>query len=217
MVTLENMLPFRTTAKSSDEAICLGSMLGLDTGSIAEAPKESRMKLVWSRLPEIPSGVIFWPQPKLKQEGFRWAPSTLLNATYQLIDHKWEAGKATLCPEGLQVRYPGRKLGCVLGNAIRSLFRMMNPLGTIYCVSCLENDSIGKAQFETFDPWLLESKHTSRATLWMISPHDLDDRVGDDIEALLLLVYAKKDGVKFARSVFPVSQLGFFDEAWRRS
>lgn len=63
MACLQRLLPFRATTKASDEAICLVNMLKLGIQSILSAPKDKRMEILWSIMPQIPPDVIFWIGP----------------------------------------------------------------------------------------------------------------------------------------------------------
>ena len=104
----------RVVSFASDEPLCIAALLGLPSRGIAELPAEERMTELWRLMKpgDIPQWVVFLNRPKLAQPGFRWAPRTLM------LGDRWDFGFAllapikgvrygTLCPEGLQVHYPG--------------------------------------------------------------------------------------------------------------
>ncbi len=95
---------WRTTSWAEDESICYANILGMDTKRLLNAPGGDRMRLFWSLQKEIPSAILFEPGQKLQDDGFRWAPSSLLNMRmdedYQLsICQDW----AYVSPQGLFV------------------------------------------------------------------------------------------------------------------
>lgn len=131
---LEVQLQYGMTSKSSDEAICIGNILDLDTRSILSARKERRMEVLWTLMPHIPSDVIYWSLPTLEKKGFRWAPSSFLNCRHDLYQQSgFQNGQ--LNPRGLLVRYPGRQLGCPRDLKLTRQFRMVDACDTIYLVS----------------------------------------------------------------------------------
>jgi len=61
----KSALAFRSTSVASDEALCLGTLLGLDPAEIVNTPTEDRMKKIWSLEPEYYAATVFWTGPKL--------------------------------------------------------------------------------------------------------------------------------------------------------
>ncbi|KAI1448494.1 hypothetical protein F5Y02DRAFT_376426 [Annulohypoxylon stygium] len=107
-------LNFRSTSVSDDEPLCLGNLLGVDAESVARAGSNGdparirieRMKLIWKSLPQQFSSTIFWNAEKMNDEGFRWAPASLMgyghgNASTCSEEAHWEMGR------GLIVTLPG--------------------------------------------------------------------------------------------------------------
>lgn len=199
-----NMLPFRATSRLSDEAVCLAALLGIDTASILDTPANQRMEKLWSIMPSIPSGCIFWIGPKLTAKGFRWAPATFLNGK-DLIKNR-DTGIACLTEKGLQVQYPGWMLGCYRGKNLQAQFRMMDVSGRIYMVSCF--DGISRQYLppdSDLDPWT----SASEGTLHVISQFDLDD-AGDNetklcYDAVLVLAYGVDQDELLVHYVCPVT------------
>ena len=71
---------YRQTSVASDEALCLGTILGLSTSEILSAMPEERMQIFWSMIPKVPVDFLFYNGPTCDKEGFRWAPRTLLRS-----------------------------------------------------------------------------------------------------------------------------------------
>jgi len=71
----------RSVTKPADEALCLGTLLGLDTARIIEGPVAQRMNRFWSLLTSVPAEVIFYSGDHIKDPGYRWAPASLLQET----------------------------------------------------------------------------------------------------------------------------------------
>jgi hypothetical protein len=85
VVALAAALRFRSTSVASDEALCLSTMLRLDTKAIASVTGQSecdtqhkRMELFWSSLKEVPSDIAIFNCRKLTSHGLQWAPLSFL-------------------------------------------------------------------------------------------------------------------------------------------
>ena len=100
----------------TDEALCIATLLRLDSETIARAVPTCRMEAVWklmSRMPRgIPSTIIFNTLPRLTTPGFGWAPSTLManDSRSDLSFGLPHSRKGTLKNAGLKVEYEGWKL-----------------------------------------------------------------------------------------------------------
>ena len=82
LVTLEEALQFRSVSVRSDEPLLLGNLLGLDVAKILNGPEDTRIHRMWSLMPSavrgIPKAIVFRLGPRLKEEGYHWAPATLM-------------------------------------------------------------------------------------------------------------------------------------------
>ncbi len=76
-------LRWRSTSKADDETLAIAGILGIDASELLKYDGEERKAVFWKLLKSIPKGVIHLPGPKLRLNGFRWAPKTLL---YQPLD-----------------------------------------------------------------------------------------------------------------------------------
>ncbi|KAI1624395.1 hypothetical protein EDD37DRAFT_410883 [Exophiala viscosa] len=110
--TLRYALSKRSTSWASDEALCLGGILGLEMSKIIEVADSQKMEVVWSLLEKLPAGLAFSrASRKLTSKGYRWAPSSLMG---DLKVPRWGGPgplfarlDATPSVEGLIVQFPG--------------------------------------------------------------------------------------------------------------
>jgi hypothetical protein len=112
---LREAMRFRSVSVPADEALCLFCMAGLDMATITpvEPSPQARMRVFWSQMQAVPSGLLFSKCPqKLLAPGFRWAPLTFMgvlprgeywSGTGDLANDS--VGKPT--PRGLLVPFPG--------------------------------------------------------------------------------------------------------------
>ncbi|MCJ1275461.1 hypothetical protein MMC21_003264 [Puttea exsequens] len=110
----------RSVTDLSDEPLCLSTILDLseeNAATIARAPPEQRMKILWDHWSEsshgIPSRIIFGDSPKLSDAGYRWAPSTLLRGDVPSVLLPVGFSTGVLCPSGLKVHFPGILLSSI--------------------------------------------------------------------------------------------------------
>ena len=102
-----NAMCRRLTSKLSDEAVCAANLLDLEvleivkiTGQTEAEQQEKRMLKLWRILDKIPYMFLFIPHPvpRLREKGFRWAPSTLRGG--HIIErpplHKWNSAMASI-------------------------------------------------------------------------------------------------------------------------
>jgi hypothetical protein len=70
---LGSVLGYRDTTSAADEAVCMSSILDLDTRNIvtSDEPHE-RMMAMYDQCSLVPLGLLFLDGPKLQNEGFRW-------------------------------------------------------------------------------------------------------------------------------------------------
>ncbi|PYI07807.1 hypothetical protein BO78DRAFT_428660 [Aspergillus sclerotiicarbonarius CBS 121057] len=72
-------MAFRSTSVAVDEALCLASLLDLDSRPLlAVNNPQARMELLWSMLDAVPATILLNIGTKLDKPGLRWAPQTLL-------------------------------------------------------------------------------------------------------------------------------------------
>lgn len=80
LIILARAVRHRATSVAEDEALCLGTMAGIDMEILVEpkvVPKE-RMRVFWERFEAPPSMLVFWDGENLEQIGYRWAPKSFL-------------------------------------------------------------------------------------------------------------------------------------------
>lgn len=106
---LTRALKYRTTSKREDEAVCLGPLLGLDPEQISlilsERSAEARMQKIYTFMGEIPAAVLFNPAKKLTDDGFSWAPASLLGLREHIDFSNRSAAKCDA--DGLHVQFAG--------------------------------------------------------------------------------------------------------------
>ncbi|KAG2068779.1 hypothetical protein BDR04DRAFT_1102676 [Suillus decipiens] len=123
----------RSTTRGTDETLCLSTVLGIDPApflSIKGLPDQvidRRMELFLHYIQEFHRGIIFNSLPRLKRDGYRWAPRSLLGhavgdmgTQYTLADVKHPAYEALLSEDrhGVEVlvvqQYAGMCLEAVV-------------------------------------------------------------------------------------------------------
>lgn len=113
-----NALRGRSTSKQADEAICLASLLDVDVEPIAKLDgPEQRMKAFWDAMSPCYRDLVFWQGECLQEKGYRWAPSTFISVTGDILtpfrhDSPIEQ-LATPTSEGLLFQFPGIMIGKV--------------------------------------------------------------------------------------------------------
>jgi hypothetical protein len=117
---LDEALRYRSVSKPADEPICVSTMLSLSVDqNFGTMDWEERMKSVWLNVEQqeagIPSQIIFFECARINQSGWRWAPLSFMSGQRGIDDdargHRWVySERATIRPEGLQVRFRGFKL-----------------------------------------------------------------------------------------------------------
>ena len=103
----------RSTSKVADEPICVATLLGTDVNKLIDTPDENRMVEFWSQQTELPLSLLFLNGPKLKVDGYQWAPSTLLKRGKKARLVAWDRGVAYNTSCGISVVAEGIRLsGC---------------------------------------------------------------------------------------------------------
>ena len=118
---------FRLLKEPKDETIVIANVLKLDVKMLeeigdpleeSELEAQKRMIKLLEMLDQqpglgIPSGIIFLPPPKLRVEGYGWAPKTWLSKqahAYPLMRPQLLAG--SMMKQGFHVEFPGIVLHC---------------------------------------------------------------------------------------------------------
>lgn len=118
---LDESLKYRSVSVSTDEPLCIGTLMSLDLPSILNVkPEGDRMKKAWelmaAKVGGIPSQVIFFEETRIDSPGWRWAPQTLLEMKKGIHDFssrmlRWSDRQlGAITPWGLRVQYPGYRL-----------------------------------------------------------------------------------------------------------
>ena len=83
LATMEAALRHRSVSVEMDEPLLIGNLLGLDVEEILNGSEETRVYRMWPLMPSIrrgiPKSIIFRLGSRLRKEGFRWAPKTMLD------------------------------------------------------------------------------------------------------------------------------------------
>ena len=122
LATLDQSLHFRSVSVPTDEPLCIGTLLSLNLRDILDVKEKSdRMQKVWelvaAKLGGFPMQVIFFQEPGIGVNGWRWAPQSLLawsSGNHELVNTrvlKWNdkrLGKIT--DQGLRVQYAGYRI-----------------------------------------------------------------------------------------------------------
>ena len=116
---LDTTLKYRSTSVASDEALCIGTLLGLPMDDLLEVPttESARMGKVWDlvawKYDGIPQEMIFWASPRMRVKGYRWAPISLLCWDQRLLLEQVPSRRnmhprsGFLDQDGLLVQFPG--------------------------------------------------------------------------------------------------------------
>ncbi|KAL8748807.1 MAG: hypothetical protein Q9184_007080 [Pyrenodesmia sp. 2 TL-2023] len=71
------------TTRWEDEALCLASVMDVETKTIAALPGEDRMEILLSQIEKLPTQILFGNGYRLQKPGLSWAPRTFL------VDHRF--------------------------------------------------------------------------------------------------------------------------------
>lgn len=104
---MKSALMSRHTSWKSDEALCLGAVLELDLEKIAKVEDHKKMLAFWQQIEFVPSALVFTHcSSRLEDDGFRWAPSTMLGGTdvhLATIGLQHSASYSTPTEHGLEI------------------------------------------------------------------------------------------------------------------
>ena len=107
-------LGHRSVSVSADERLLIGTLLGLDVAGILNDSGKTHINRLWSLMPAavrgVPKGILLQLGPRLEEEGYRWAPLSMLhhedsNAT--LPTRGTENYQGTPTKHGLMVQLSG--------------------------------------------------------------------------------------------------------------
>ena len=201
----KDALAFRSTSVQKDEALCLSALLALDIKIILSAPEEEWMKQVWMMVAWYSPAIIFWNDPKLPYDGFRWAPSSLLRGSLVPVDY-WSPNfpnnsKAELTEKGLIVSFPGVLLSGAR-KPLNSVFHFQDQSGACFEVHCEEDRNGVTPQLGPFlDPWLETAAQMTN--LAVVAPKMLDSTY--EPSAILVSVQEITDERIYVRWLYSVA------------
>ena len=80
LIIIARAVRHRATSVAEDEALCLGTLAGIDMELLADpkVPPQERMRVFWEQFEAPPSMLVFWEGENLDQIGYRWAPKSFL-------------------------------------------------------------------------------------------------------------------------------------------
>ena len=111
----------RSTTVASDEPLCIGNLRGIEPKQIIRAKPERRMSALWASIPHVPKEFIFWEGPRLNEEGYRWAPASLLGCV-KFYGAGEETPSGTITPSGIRVSFPGIILDSWTGTPVKRYY-----------------------------------------------------------------------------------------------
>lgn len=120
LAAVEAALRHRSVSVSSDEPLLIGNLLGLDVARILDGSDETRIHRMWSLMSAavcgVPKDLLFRLGPRLREKGYRWAPSSMLhhddsNPDLQIFQDEGSQGSVT--QHGLMVRLSGYHISFV--------------------------------------------------------------------------------------------------------
>lgn len=156
------LLCYRDTSELSDEALCIGGILDLNTTDIifaGETPQQKMLNL-YQQLSHVPVGLLFLDGRRLEDDGFRWAPSSLLGMRQTLT-------------QSLELTTTGRLLGSNGGLLVRNWgFLLKRPNGPVPPVFYVKDSWLMYVQpgEENNQAHIAETKKTLEGLLSDLSP-----------------------------------------------
>jgi hypothetical protein len=106
LMCLDQALQHRSVSVTSDEPLCISTLLGLDISQVLKySNHDDRMEETWTLVSEkfrgMPAGVAFFEDNTLPSQGWRWTPRSLLPndnssiTTFQRTN-RWHQGKSAV-------------------------------------------------------------------------------------------------------------------------
>jgi hypothetical protein len=102
-----NALQWRNTSWQSDEPICLSVLLNLDVERVAAAEPDGQMRIFLKMVESLPARILFAPGERIPDEGYHWAPMSLMPRVAYTIPLGDATPPAIVGPLGLTVVFPG--------------------------------------------------------------------------------------------------------------
>lgn len=162
--------------------------IGLDAQAALSKCHDKRMKAALQLIDAFPPHVIFWNVPRLKMQGWRWAPSTLLSEDTQILTRA--SIYAERRDEGLLVDFPGWRIS--LDQTVQ------RPSRNNDCVVLIVNADIEGEDHPFRRSWL-RSRLKGPAKHWQNffeRNHDLALIVSEG-RGILVAVHREADGIVF--------------------
>lgn len=97
---LQRNLYCRTSTKLDDEALAVAPFLNVDVSSLQEVNGEARMIRFWSMVKNVPKDIIIHNAPKISQDGYRWAPRSIMSQNTMVMD--FQDNSALVTTDGLK-------------------------------------------------------------------------------------------------------------------
>ena len=106
---VQRAVQYRTTTRQEDEAICMATIFNVDLSPLLELDTaEDRMRRFWLSMRDVPAGILWMQGPRLVDDGFRWAPSTLINRGSRTHFYRTKPlNVGRIVSNGLQLLSPG--------------------------------------------------------------------------------------------------------------
>lgn len=101
----------RGTKYEADRHVVVGSLLNLESQKTLRMSDDEKMKFLFSNTIRIPPGILFMRGPRLQDEGWRWAPSSL-SKKGRRIEYIPNVPIGELQERGLKVTFDGWILDC---------------------------------------------------------------------------------------------------------
>ncbi|KAB2570429.1 hypothetical protein DBV05_g10909 [Lasiodiplodia theobromae] len=190
----------RSTSVIQDEALCLGSLLGADMGSIAKASREDRMKTLLMHLPSIPQGLLFWNGPKMEDPGFRWAPRSFMGINNPDYIATFDDRDAKITPRGLIIKAPGLildNLPSQLKHDIHLYLIIEDRNGKMYHM--VKHDWLPDRDGEEPNVFTVATPDYTHIALLCEANISDPERFDLFTESIMVFIYEVADGVTYAR------------------
>jgi hypothetical protein len=82
---LQRNLFRRTSSKPDDESLAVAPFLGIKVSQLLDVHGDERMARFWRGARLVPKSIILHNLPKIAQDGYRWAPKSLMNQKNAVI------------------------------------------------------------------------------------------------------------------------------------